>query len=157
MTDADYEVVVKTSLQRFRELYRKREDIDVELAKLRQFLYAALNMIPDQEKIKWERHINAAVNKATAHVVSLAGAIRKIYEEHPNRGWAVGGIRELLIEAGFDFSSYKSNPLSSISTTLRRMVETGELQTKTDAEGTTVYFPLRKPPSKQRRGHRFYM
>jgi hypothetical protein len=156
MTDADYEVVVKTSLQRFLELYRKREDIDIELAKLRQFLYAALNMIPDQERAKWERNIDAAVNKATAHVVSLAGAIREIFEENSNLGWTVGRIRQQLIEAGFDFSYYKSNPLSSISTTLRRMVETGELRTATDPEGTTVYFALSKPPSKQRRRYRYF-
>lgn len=43
-------------------------------------------------------------------------------------------IREALLAAGFDFTSYTSNPLSSIHTTLKRMVPE-ELLTETRADG----------------------
>jgi ABC-type transporter Mla subunit MlaD len=43
-------------------------------------------------------------------------------------------VREALNAAGFDFSSYTSNPLSSIHTTLKRLAQ-DELQTTTRAEG----------------------
>jgi hypothetical protein len=43
-------------------------------------------------------------------------------------------VREALLAAGFDFSSYTSNPLSSIHTTLKRMVPE-ELLTETRADG----------------------
>ncbi len=43
-------------------------------------------------------------------------------------------VRDALFAAGFDFSSYTSNPLSSIHTTLKRMVP-NELETETRAEG----------------------
>ena len=141
MTEADYERIVNTSLNRFQELQEKREEIDVELAKLRQFLYAALDMIPEDQQERWKREIDAAVKKATAHTVSLAGAIRKIFASDQFTGWTSAGMRKQLIDAGFDFSSYTSNPLSSISTTLRRMADTGELKSVADAEGgTPIYF-----------------
>jgi paraquat-inducible protein B len=43
-------------------------------------------------------------------------------------------IREALMAAGFDFSNYTSNPLSSIHTTLKRMVPE-ELATETRSDG----------------------
>jgi len=43
-------------------------------------------------------------------------------------------VREALLAAGFDFSNYTSNPLSSIHTTLKRMVPE-ELLTETRADG----------------------
>jgi hypothetical protein len=43
-------------------------------------------------------------------------------------------IREALLAAGFDFSNYTSNPLSSIHTTLKRMVPE-ELLTETRPDG----------------------
>ncbi len=54
----------------------------------------------------------------------------------------------MLLEAGFDFSSYTSNPLSSISTTLRRMVDMGELKSAEREEGGTVYFRADRPKRK---------
>jgi hypothetical protein len=43
-------------------------------------------------------------------------------------------VREALLAAGFDFSNYTSNPLSSIHTTLKRLVP-DELETETRPEG----------------------
>jgi hypothetical protein len=43
-------------------------------------------------------------------------------------------VREALLAAGFDFSNYTSNPLSSIHTTLKRMVPE-ELLTETRPDG----------------------
>jgi len=43
-------------------------------------------------------------------------------------------VRDALFAAGFDFSNYTSNPLSSIHTTLKRMVPE-ELLTETRADG----------------------
>jgi hypothetical protein len=50
-------------------------------------------------------------------------------------------VREALLAAGFDFSSYTSNPLSSIHTTLKRMVPE-ELLTETRADGQVYRWKL---------------
>jgi hypothetical protein len=155
MTGSHYEEIIGGSLQRFRDLYRQREEIDIELVKLRQFLYATLNMVPDEAQEKWRREIDAAVEKATASAASLADSIRKILADKPMYIFTVYGIRQALMEAGFDFSSYKSNPLSSISTTLRRMVETGELESKEDSNGVSGFVVSKKPRPKDTARERF--
>lgn len=144
MVDADYQQVIETSLQRFKELSQQREEIDAELLKLKQFLYAALNMIPDKQRSAWQQSIDDTVQRATNRLTSLVGATREVFADNWNMGWGIGGIKQQLEARGFDFSAYKSNPLSSISTTVRRMEEMGELVSKTDAEGVTIYFATDK-------------
>jgi hypothetical protein len=153
MTESHYEKFIKDSLEKFRDLTEKRQQADIELAKLRQFLFAVLNMVSDEQRAKWEGEINSAVRKATTSSASLTDSIRKVFQEGTIGSYTAGAIRQLLDEAGFDFSAYRSNPISSISTTLRRMVETGELDTHEDAEGTTLYalrFPDEPTPAKQK-------
>jgi hypothetical protein len=153
MTESHYEQLIKDSLEKFIDLTEKRQQADIELAKLRQFLFAVLNMVSDQERAKWEGEIQAAVLKATASSASLTDSIRKVFQEGQFGSYSAGAIRQLLDEAGFDFSAYRSNPLSSISTTLRRMVETGELDIHEDAEGTSLYalrFPDDPTPARQK-------
>jgi hypothetical protein len=50
-------------------------------------------------------------------------------------------VREALLAAGFDFSNYTSNPLSSIHTTLKRMVPE-ELETETRPDGQVYRWKL---------------
>ncbi len=117
MTGSHYEEIIGGSLQRFRDLYRQREEIDIELVKLRQFLYATLNMVPDEAQEKWRREIDAAVEKATASAASLADSIRKILA--------------------------------------RRMVETGELESKEDSNGVSGFVVSKKPRPKDTARERF--
>src|SRR6266700_629193 len=146
MTESHYEEIVRNSLERFRALYQQREEIDVELVKLRQFLYATLNMVPDEHRSKWESEISVVVDKASASAASLADSIRRVFDENTNMTYSVAGMREQLMQRGFDFSGYKSNPLSSISTTLRRMVETGELRTGELPDGPTMFMLVEPRP-----------
>ena len=48
-------------------------------------------------------------------------------------------VRQSLHAAGFDFSEYKSNPLSSIHITLKRIVEAGQAWSRTDSKNETLY------------------
>lgn len=141
MTESHYEQIIRESLRRFRELHNQREQADIELIKLKQFLYATLEMVDADRRSKWEENINGIVSSALPKTAPLAESIRKVFQENPNMVYSVGSIREKLTERGFDFSRYKSNPLSSISTTLRRMVETGELITTETTDGPTMFMP----------------
>jgi hypothetical protein len=148
MSVSDYERIMGKSLERFRKLQARREEIDLELVKLRQFMYATINMVADKDKAQWRSKVDAIVRRATSSSASLADSVRRVFEDHPDYGFTAPTIREMLVEAGFDFSSYVSNPLSSISTTLRRMVETGELDTREDSEGTSLYIRPDRPRRK---------
>ncbi len=148
MTESEYTQLLAKSVERFRELYEQRQAIDVELIKLRQFIDATIIMVDEKEKKKWEAEMDELVGKMIASSASLADSVRRVFEDHPNYGFTASAIRTMLLEAGFDFSSYTSNPLSSISTTLRRMAEMGELQSGKDEEGVTIYFKAERPRRK---------
>jgi hypothetical protein len=148
MTPSEYEQLLAKSVQRFRDLYEQRQAIEVELIKLRQFIDATMVMVGQKERERWEAEMEELVGKMVASSASLADSIRRVFDDHPNYGFTASTIREMLLKAGFDFSSYTSNPLSSISTTLRRMVEMGEVKSGKDEEGTTVYFKADRPRRK---------
>jgi hypothetical protein len=61
----------------------------------------------------------------------LTEAIRSVLKKNYRQWLTVTQVRDRLESAGFDFSSYKSSPLASISTTLKRFkaedVETAEI------------------------------
>jgi hypothetical protein len=139
MTVSQYERILREGLSRFGHLSSQRDEIDFELTKLKQFLYATLNMVPDERREELEKYLNAVVGKASTRPASLAESVRRVFDEHPAMSYSVVAIRGELMQLGFDFSGYKSNPLSSIATTLRRMAETGELTPSASEGGTTVY------------------
>src|SRR5207244_1255828 len=54
-------------------------------------------------------------------------------------GWmTVAMIRDKLKETGFDFSEYKSNPLASVSSTLKRFTSADGIEVA-DVAGVTAY------------------
>lgn len=62
---------------------------------------------------------------------SLADCCRDILQR--DGGWLTAlQVRQGLHAAGFDFSGYTSNPLSSIHTTLKRIVESGQAWNRLD-------------------------
>jgi hypothetical protein len=140
MTESDYRQWLAKSVDRFRELSEQRQVIEIELVKLRQFIDATMMMVDEKEREKCEAEMNEVIGKMIASSASLANSVRRIFDDHPYHGLTASAIRTMLLEAGFDFSFYTSNPLSSISTTLRRMAEMGEVESRKDEEGTTIYF-----------------
>ena len=149
MTQSEYERVFREGIARFGKLDDQREEIEIELTKLKKFLSATIDMVSDERKPELEKWLEAVVGKSSARTVSLAESIRQVFKNNPVMAYSTGGIRQELTHRGFDFSGYKSNPLSSIATTLRRMAETGELITTETLDGTTMFAPLKESQEKE--------
>ena len=60
-------------------------------------------------------------------MASLVGAVRRTLRICYPIKLTCAQVRDQLRLGGFDFSSYESNPLPSVSTTLRRLKEAGEI------------------------------
>jgi hypothetical protein len=149
---ADYKEQLDAIFQRFAEIVRERSNLDAEGAKLTQLMQATANMLPDKERNevieKWTNMFQYQLTKET----SLTDSVRKVFQESGFRTrLTVAQVRDKLIGSGHDFTAYLSNPLASISTTLARLKEKGELDSDT-IEGVTVYrhkprrFPRGLPP-----------
>jgi hypothetical protein len=120
MTDTEYNKIVLDSIQKLRLLIDQREEIELEISKIRQFARAALRMLADDERQQMEKLLDAVNSSDNLSRVGLADAIRNVLEDSPKRWFTVAQVRDVLCDTGFDFSRYTSNPLSSVSTTLKR-------------------------------------
>jgi len=116
MSESEYTRIFREQMNKWHELKDQRDAINEQMRGVSQMARAALNMVPNEDRIKlatsfWE------VMKSQE---GLTEAIRNIL--FANRGqWTTAvQVKELLDKSGFDFSGYTSNPLSSIHSVLKR-------------------------------------
>jgi len=127
----DYFKLVQKEFAKLEKLRQRRDDLDVEIAKAKQFIAATANMLNDRQRdIVLQLMGTIEAGKMIAEA-GLTEAIRSVLKKNYKRWLTVTQVRDRLESAGFDFSSYKSSPLASISTTLKRFkaedVETAEI------------------------------
>ncbi len=137
MKTEDYRAVLISAIERLAELGNQRAEIELELAKLQQFIAATLNMLPDDQKEEFSTAVNKALKMTEVKTAGLTEAIRKVLQGENGNWFTVAQVRDRLISSAFDFSDYTANPLASISTTLKRM-KPSEVESSLIA-GVTVY------------------
>jgi len=132
MTDPQYRKILLNSIRKLRSLIQQRDEKELDISKTRQFVRATINMLPDDERQKMEQLLAYVDNSDSVNRAGLADAIRSILERFPKRWFTVAQVRDALRDTGFDFSRYTSNPLSSVSTTLKRFkpsdIESAEIE-----------------------------
>lgn len=145
MNETDYATLVKQAFSKYIELRDERETIEAEIEKLRQLIYATANMLPEAQRQAVVRDMAAMKEPIQIRDASLSDAIRSILEKSARKWLTVSAVRDKLVAAGFDFADYTTNPLASVSTTLKRMVDETETA---PIEGVTAY---RKKLSRRRK------
>lgn len=116
----DYYRLVEKEFYKLEKLQRQRDDLDVEIAKSKQFIAATANMLDDEERENVLRAIAVIEKVEKIAEAGMTDAIRSVLKKNYRQWLTVTKVRDQLKSAGFDFSSYKSSPLASISTTLKR-------------------------------------
>jgi hypothetical protein len=125
------------SIERFQSLGEQRKQIDVEMAKLRQYMSATIDLLVGETREAWGSIVDSVVDGSDVLASStLTEAIKKVLHANFPNWLTVAKARDQLVAGGFDFSSYKSNELASVSTTLRRLKDEMEVR---QADGTTEY------------------
>jgi hypothetical protein len=147
MTDPQYRKILLKEIQKLRSLIQRRDDTELDISKTRQFVRATVNMLPDDERQKMERLLVYVDNSDSGKRAGLADAIRSVLEHSAKRWFTVAQVRDALRDSGFDFSGYTSNPLSSVSTTLKRLKSPNIESTEID--DVTAY-RCKKAPKKRR-------
>jgi hypothetical protein len=137
MIDSEYAAILRNSLWKLRALIQQREETELEISKIRQFMRATLNMLPDNERQKLEWALNMIDTKDVMVRAGLANAIRDVLGQFPKKWFTAAQVRDALQRSGFNFGGYTSNPLSSVSTTLRRF-KSPDIE-KTEIDGVAAY------------------
>lgn len=148
----NYRELLVEALEKFGILSRQREEIEAEIIKLRQFIYAAVNMLSDSER----PYFDSALVELTAENGGLTDAVREALKLATQRKthFTAAQVRDQLVMAGFDFSQYSSNPLASVNTTIKRL-KPSDVESIT-VDGVAAYcwifrFPRLDPEEERRR------
>jgi hypothetical protein len=139
MTDSDYLRMLETSIKKLDELNWQREQLDIEIAKLHQWIQATVNLLPDDVTEKFQARLAEMEKESELASAGLTDAIRGTLQGNYPKWLTVTNVRDSLISRGFDFSSYKSNPLAAISTTLRRLSKSEEHMETAEIDGVNAF------------------
>jgi hypothetical protein len=133
MSNVDFKAVLDESFNEFRQLTTQREELDVKIAKLHQFIRATANMLPDEDRVVFM----ANVEQLAGDAVGLTDAIRNTLKATAPKWRTAVDVRDELLASGFDFSRYTSNPLASVHAVLKRM-KSSDVESTTN-EGDALY------------------
>jgi len=147
MTENEYIIALNSAFKRLSDAAIERSNLEAEITKLKQFILATMAMLSEEEHAEFREKLNEVTKSIDALYTPLSEAT---YNALRPREWmTVTQVRDQLRISGFDFSQYKASELASISTTLKRLNDKGEVE-KTTVDGVAAYRRKRKE-SKYRR------
>src|SRR5208282_279550 len=138
MAELDYEQIMEQSLAKYISLANEKMRVEEELAKLAQFMHATTHLLSADVASRFEARWQPYIDRLNVGIASLTDAVRSTLRGCYPKKMTASQIRDQVRVEGFDFSSYKSDPLPSVSTTLRRLKESGEIESE-EFEGVAVY------------------
>src|SRR5580692_10136953 len=106
--DIEYPEIFRASVRKLRTLIQERDEKELEISKVRQFVRATINMLPDKERQRMERFLTLVDSSDVLNRMGLADAVRSVIETAPKRWFTVAQVRDALRDTGFDFSRYTS-------------------------------------------------
>ena len=108
------------ALNKLEGLLRQRESLETEIMKVEQFVAAPANTLSGEHKDALLRRLSLTQELFRLREVGLTDAIRGILRISGTDWLTVTQVRDRMVSLGFDFSTYSSNPLASVSAVLRR-------------------------------------
>jgi len=138
MSGTDYKTILDDAFTKLGFAVTQRNNIEIEIIKLKQFIHATMNMLSDKDRGEFKKRMEELLKQEEANSSSLVEAVRRLLQVMQVNKWLTASeVRDQLISNGFDFSGYTSEPLASVSTTLKRM-KPEEVET-TLVGGVTAY------------------
>lgn len=130
----NYEEMFKDLIRRHNALAEQRNLIDVEISKLKQAILATAPLLPEEQ----QKLVQKEIEEMEEQGAGLVEGIKSVFAAHRDEWLTASVVRDYLLATRFDFRHYKTNPLASIATTLKRMVP-AYLETKTFPESGINY------------------
>jgi hypothetical protein len=154
MDNADYFAMVVAALKEVQTLQEQREAVEAEITKQEQLISALSNFLTDEQKAPVLDKLRINQELQRVRELGLTESVRTVLNA-TNEWLTATQVRDKLVDLGFNFSTYTSNPLSSVSTTLRR-IRQEEVDFKTNSDGVAIYrwrhASLGDPPRPPKRG-----
>lgn len=114
----DYYQAFIEAAKRHSDLVDRRHELEIEIAKLEEFLQVTFNMLSPEHRRQLDKEIEAMEIRNTG----LKNAVLMALKARSDEWLTPPEIRDYLKKMSFDFSDYSADPLPSIATTLKRMI-----------------------------------
>ncbi|MGA9475272.1 MAG: hypothetical protein WBV36_22595 [Terriglobales bacterium] len=134
-TTIDYYHLFAKYVTRIAALGLQRDEIDQEVAKLRELMLATFPLLPADKQELFQKEIEEIETQSGG----LLAAIKLIFSRHKNVWLTPPQVRDYLNEMGFDLTKYRANPLASIGTTLKRLTGSDARIESKILDGQTAY------------------
>lgn len=135
----DYLAVVNDAYAQLEEIERKLASLQQDRQRLTLLIKATTPFLTDEQKKRVVRSI-LNIEDTPIQFQGLTDAIRSALKRNANHWMTSTTVKEMLANSGFDFSSYESNPLASVSTVLRRIAGKDGIEVLFDVDrDVTVY------------------
>jgi hypothetical protein len=133
----DYVNMLRELVKEREDWIHKRDDALREISRLSELMRSTIKMLPEEQRAKSDALFERIDNRPAGLTIAIRLCLTA-GKDRAAKDWLTPvEIREYLKQGGFNFESYKANPLASIHTTLRRMVP-HELECKT-LKGQKLY------------------
>jgi hypothetical protein len=133
MTDS-YRKALEDAKRKLLELVSQRDQIGVDIERLKAVIEALANMLDNPEDTSSE----LCEMESILGPGGLTDAVRRTLEASTARGMTPVEVRDALVSSGLDLSRYV-NPLASIHTILKRLVKADDARPAIIDGDETVY------------------
>jgi hypothetical protein len=116
-----YRQQISRALHELVEWGEKRKEAEQQMTKLRQLIVANANFLPEDERGIFVRQAEESVPSG------FTDNIRHLFRVHFPKALTPVMLRQELLDAGIDLSA-QSNPLASIHSVIRRLLDADEIE-----------------------------
>jgi hypothetical protein len=121
-----YRQQAKEAGRLFADACQRRKQADQDMARFRKLATALADMLPDDERLRFLQDLEAS------SAVGFTDTIKQIFREASPNGVTPMQVRAKLQGAGYDLSG-QSNPMASIHSVIRRLLQSEHLVPYGDA------------------------
>jgi len=121
---SEYEDIFLSHLRKMNGLRVEEARIRTELDKVTEMLRVSFSLMTEEEQSRLLSAFTSVMETVANQELGLTEAIRTILQSSTNEWFGSVKMKDRLVQAGFDFSGYTSNPLSSVNTVLKRFKRT---------------------------------
>lgn len=115
----DYALMFQDLVTRRAHLKIQQQTTEVELVKVAQLLGAMYPLLSEKE----QKQYAGLMEQIDSESAGLQNAVKLVFATRPEgEVLAPSAVRDELVRMGFDLRGYQANPLSSITTTMKRLV-----------------------------------
>jgi hypothetical protein len=132
---SDYRKDLQLAREELANLLVSREQTEIEIARQKRKVAALVELCGEGEG---DEPTNIAVVRAGLELGGLTDACRTAMRSSRKQWMTISEIQEALKELGFPLDKYKA-PTASITTTVNRLVEAGEVEVDKRPGGASEY------------------